>query len=220
MKQTLLLIITLQCSLFAIGQTELSGTVSDEYGVLPNVNILNTTTKNGTISNLEGNFVVEAHKNDMLSISHIGYKTIELRVSDFKRQTIVLDIENSLDEVVVTAQSIKKVCRRIVCSWRIGTGCQIEDVGTEVKTSKEIIDSAKLYPNPSNIGIFNLKVKQPFSHLKIEVYSLSGQFILKKNVDVYSHQTTIDLSNFPNGMYIIHYEMDGKKQIPKKAIIG
>lgn len=230
MKRILLLLITLLSFLNIGAQKEISGIVSDKFGILPDANILNQTTKKGTASDAEGNFVIEADKNDILAVSYVGYKTVELNISDFRKQTIKLEIENSLDEVVVTAQSIKRVCRRIVCSWKVKTGCQEESrhscnaIAEGVKIETVIVPIKErivlMYPNPSKSGVFNLKVEQPFSRLKIEVFTLSGQLILQENVNVFSNKTTIDLSNYPNGMYIINYEIDGEKQMPKKVIIG
>ena len=60
-------------------------------------------TSKGTVSDVQGNFSINADKNDILLISYIGFKKQEVSVSnrDFL-EVILLEDAESLDEVVVT----------------------------------------------------------------------------------------------------------------------
>lgn len=55
----------------------------------------------------------------------------------------------------------------------------------------------KVYPNPTN-NIFNIILPNPSEHFTISVYSSLGQELFKM-----SNKTSIDISNFPKGIYFL-----------------
>ena len=61
------------------------------------------------------------------------------------------------------------------------------------------VNNIKVYPNPSN-GMFNVYAENS-SEIKCEVFNLYGQVILSKTEN--SNKTFIDLSNKPQGVYVI-----------------
>ena len=97
-----------------IAQTKVSGYVFDEKNepvAFASVLFKNSTT--GTISNEDGRFYLESSDNwDTLSISFIGYQTVELEL--FKKvnydvKIILKEVIESLDEVVIiTGKQSKK----------------------------------------------------------------------------------------------------------------
>ncbi|WP_196890614.1 SusC/RagA family TonB-linked outer membrane protein [Aureivirga marina] len=104
---TLLLVFVVQVS---IAQTKtITGTVSDETGPVPGVNIVVKGTATGTDTDFEGNFSIEASSDDILVFSFVGYKTVEELVGD--RTVIYLTLTEdteALDEVVVTALGVSR----------------------------------------------------------------------------------------------------------------
>ena len=68
----------------------------------------------------------------------------------------------------------------------------------ELETVQEV-NNIKVYPNPSN-GMFNVYAENS-SEIKCEVFNLYGQVILSKTEN--SNKTFIDLSNKPQGVYVI-----------------
>lgn len=86
------------------------GTVLDETGEpVPGANVVIKGTSNGTITNLDGVFSLPAKDNDVLVISFIGYKEVEMRLAGKRDLRIVLEPEaEQLNEVVVTALGIKR----------------------------------------------------------------------------------------------------------------
>ncbi|SEA73438.1 carboxypeptidase-like regulatory domain-containing protein [Psychroflexus halocasei] len=50
--------------------------------ILKNVNIININTVRGTVSDQEGKFNVKAHINDTIYLSHLGFKPIQVRVTE------------------------------------------------------------------------------------------------------------------------------------------
>lgn len=82
----------------------ISGTVVDDQGeAVIGASVVAQKSKNGTITDVEGNFKLSVRSNDVLTISFIGYITQTVPVSG-KNNIVVTLKENSmlLDEVVVT----------------------------------------------------------------------------------------------------------------------
>lgn len=90
---------------------KITGTVVDQAGIPiigANITVKNQTGT-GTITDIDGRFTLEVPANSTLSISYIGYKNQEIRITSSKPLTIKLqDDAEVLDEVVVTALGIKR----------------------------------------------------------------------------------------------------------------
>ncbi len=98
------------CSTFIHAQKTITGTISDNNGIpLPGVNVVVKGTSTGTATDFDGNFSLDVDDEDVLEISYVGFKTQEVSVGS-QTEIIVSLIEDaeSLDEVVVTAQGIRK----------------------------------------------------------------------------------------------------------------
>lgn len=76
---------------------------------LPGVNVLVKSTSRGTITNINGEYTIEASQNDVLVFSFIGYKTLEIPVGTQSsiNATLNIDIE-TLSEVVVVGYGTQK----------------------------------------------------------------------------------------------------------------
>jgi TonB-linked SusC/RagA family outer membrane protein len=105
---TLLLAFVVQFT-FAQEKT-ISGTISDESGMpLPGVNIVVKGTANGTQSDFDGNYSITANVGNVLVFSYVGLKTIERTVGAANTINVTMQEDAAvLDEVVVTAQGIKR----------------------------------------------------------------------------------------------------------------
>ena len=87
-----------------------SGTVVGNDGIaLPGVNVFIKGTTNGTVTNIDGNFRINAKEDDELLFSFIGFNTKSQVVDDKNVLQISLnEDESELDEVVVTAYGITR----------------------------------------------------------------------------------------------------------------
>jgi TonB-linked SusC/RagA family outer membrane protein len=106
---TLLLAFVVQLT-FAQEKT-ISGTVSDNSGLpLPGVNIIVKGTSNGTQSDFDGNYTVNANVGQSLVFSYVGFNSVERAVTAATSNISLQLTEDaeSLEEVVVTALGIKK----------------------------------------------------------------------------------------------------------------
>lgn len=91
----------------------------------------------------------------------------------------------------------------------------MRSLGSSSLENKTVLSDIQVYPNPANNVI---SVVSPDNvTLKVTILNLMGQVILQEN-DIIS-QTTLDVSNLPNGLYIISLEDDkGNKKQHKIAI--
>ncbi len=105
---TLLLAFVVQFS-FAQEKT-ISGTVSDESGLpLPGTTVLVKGTTNGTSTDFDGKYTINTNEGAVLVFSFVGYTTQEVTVGAANTINITLaEDAQSLEEVVVTAQGIKR----------------------------------------------------------------------------------------------------------------
>lgn len=98
-------------SFVAFAQKSVSGKVSDSRGEgVPGASISVKGTTTGTISDAEGNFKISVpNSGGTLVISSIGYKTVQLPISNQSTLNITLEDDAAgLDEVVVTGYSVDK----------------------------------------------------------------------------------------------------------------
>ena len=81
-------------------------------------------TTNGTVTDLDGNFQINAEVGNILEISYIGYETFLIKVGAGNNYNVTLQEDaETLDEVVVTAMGIKKE--------RKALGYSVSDLGSE-----------------------------------------------------------------------------------------
>jgi len=86
-----------------MAQKRVTGVVLDDTGLpLPGVNIMVKNTTNGTISNMDGEFVISDVKaNDIIVFSFISFKTIEQGIEGRDKLFVTMEPESiGLDEVV------------------------------------------------------------------------------------------------------------------------
>lgn len=97
---TLLLALVVQIT-FAQEKT-VTGTVSDESGPLPGVNVIIKGTQKGTQTDFDGKYTLKAKKGDILHFSYIGMTPVEKTVGASNTIDAVMKQDaNVLDEVVV-----------------------------------------------------------------------------------------------------------------------
>ena len=111
--RNLLTILILLCVAFPVfaQNAEIKGVVvsgSDNFP-LPGVNVVVKGTTNGTMTDIDGRFTLNAPEGSVLSISYIGFKPQEIAANASRTMNIVLqeDME-MLDEVVVVGYGVQK----------------------------------------------------------------------------------------------------------------
>ena len=114
----------------------ISGTVIDEDGLpLPTATVILKGTTQGTTTDFDGNYSINANPGDILVYSFVGYGTAETTVGSSSKINIVLGADN-LEEVVVTAQGIKREKKAL--------GYSVSTVGSEDLEQKAESDVARV----------------------------------------------------------------------------
>ena len=106
----LALFLALAVQLAFAQEKTISGTVTDQDGLpLPGVNILVEGTTNGTQTDFDGNYIIQANEGQTLLFTYIGQASITQTIG--AGNTINVQMEEdaqALEEVVVTALGIKR----------------------------------------------------------------------------------------------------------------
>ncbi|MCR9226004.1 MAG: TonB-dependent receptor [Flavobacteriaceae bacterium] len=103
--------IVLLCTAYGYSQTKtVTGTVSDNMGPMPGVNVLVKGTTNGVVTDFDGEFTIDDVSNDdTLVFSYIGFVSQEVPVGSQNEINITLSEDTqALDEVVVVGYGTQK----------------------------------------------------------------------------------------------------------------
>jgi hypothetical protein len=98
----ILMLLALGVQLLVAQQKTVSGTVSDENGLpLPGATVIRAGTSSGTSTDFDGKYQLTANIGDTLEISYVGYTTQSVVVGASNSYNIVMQSDNTLDEVVI-----------------------------------------------------------------------------------------------------------------------
>ena len=90
-------------------QKSLKGTVNDVLGPVAGASVVVKGTTNGTVTDMDGNFVLEVNNGDFLQISFIGYVTQEIKYTGQATLTVnLMEDTQKLEEVVVVGYGTQK----------------------------------------------------------------------------------------------------------------
>lgn len=96
-------------SLTTADQTRITGKVVDSNGEpLPGVTVRVKNTKKATVTDVDGNFSINASPEDLIEFSYVGFSAKELRANEIGKVLTLTEDSEVLNEVVVTALGIKR----------------------------------------------------------------------------------------------------------------
>ncbi|MGB7393918.1 MAG: SusC/RagA family TonB-linked outer membrane protein [Pricia sp.] len=144
-------------SIYASAQEKtISGTVTDQGGMpLPGVNIVVQGTTNGTQTDFDGNYSIQAEEGQVLAFTYIGQKEVSETVG--AGDTINIQMQEdaqALDEVVVTALGISREKKSLGYATEEVAGDQVNTVtqGGNIANSLSGKVSGLQIKRNSNIG--------------------------------------------------------------------
>jgi TonB-linked SusC/RagA family outer membrane protein len=111
MQKISFILIFLFCTFSAFAQNNITGVVTDAQSgeTLPGVNVHIKGTTNGTITDINGKYSINAAADDVLVFSFVGYQSQEVTVGNQKTINISLKEESlGLNEVVVVGYGTQK----------------------------------------------------------------------------------------------------------------
>ena len=106
--KTVLSVVVLLWSSAAFAQIKVKGTVEDADGPLIGASVLVKGTTVGTITDMDGQYIIEANIGDELEFSYMGYKSQTFTVTGNTIDVTMAEDTEVLSEVVVTAMGIKR----------------------------------------------------------------------------------------------------------------
>lgn len=123
-------------------QLQISGMVVDENGLaLPGVSVVILGTTNGTATDFDGNYTIEANQGDVLEFSYLGMKTSQATVSvDTTINMTLVATASTLNEVVIIGYGTR---RKKDLTGSIGV-ITSEDLTKEVKMTPELAIQGKM----------------------------------------------------------------------------
>lgn len=108
-KMSLLGLICLFTSIL-MAQTKISGTVTDvDKNPLPGVSVVCKSTSQGTVTNLDGKYIIEINKGNTLTFSLIGMQTQDIKIASQSIINVIMHESTiELDEVVAIGYGTAK----------------------------------------------------------------------------------------------------------------
>ena len=107
-KRFLLSFLALMLCTIMYAQTEITGTVVDDFGEgVIGATVKEKGTSNGAVTDFDGNFNIKVKAGATLVVSYIGYQTQEVAAKNGMKVTLVPD-EKVLQEVVVTGYTTQR----------------------------------------------------------------------------------------------------------------
>ena len=106
------LLLLLQATVIAQSKI-ITGKVSEENGPLPGATVSVKGTQSMATTNFDGMYTITALSTDVLVFTYIGYETQEVTVGNQTQINVTLAMNNHLDEVVITAQGLKREKRAL-----------------------------------------------------------------------------------------------------------
>lgn len=104
---------------------KVTGTVSDSQGPIIGATVRVAGTDIATVTDIDGNFTLDAPKGSTITISYIGYKTQEIKVGDKANLEVTLESDDmTLNDVVVVGYGVQK--KKLV------TGATVEVKGDDI----------------------------------------------------------------------------------------
>ena len=120
---------------FAQQSFTVSGTVSDAMGPVPGVGVLVKNTNNGAVTDIDGQYSIQARPGDVLVFSCMGYATIEKTVGRQNVLNVKLEDDSTvLDELVVVGYGTQRK-ESVVGAITSVKGDALVDSGTSNITS-------------------------------------------------------------------------------------
>lgn len=140
----------------------ITGTVNDEAHMpVIGANVLVKGKTVGTITDLNGNFSLQAEIGEILEISFIGYKTITVKVTDKNPIDIVLKEDlNQLEDVVVVGYGVQK--KKLV------TGATVQVKGDDIAKMNTVSPLSALQSQTPGVNITKVS-GQPGSGFKVAI---------------------------------------------------
>jgi hypothetical protein len=163
----------------------------------------------GTMTDINGKFSISTAKEDLISISYIGYEPMELLPEEvtLSRNNIVPMYANTMLGVVeIVCYSRKRGC---------GGYHHLIKQDTTQKRALAPAFSFNYFPNPTTESITINTDQQGGT---VELYSTHGDLLQTQAVTDYN--TYISMTDLPSGLYFLNYRVNGCTSIAREVVLA
>ena len=123
MKRITTLAMMIGISVSVVAQSlKVTGKVSDDMGPVAGATVKVKGTNIATVTDLDGNYSINADKNAILEITYVGDKAKTIKVTGTKHDVRLENELQAIDEVVVTAIGIKQEKKKLGYTTQQVTG--------------------------------------------------------------------------------------------------
>lgn len=191
-KLLLIVIATIVFTMHGWAQSgNIRGSVTDTNNVpLPGATVVIQGTANGTQTDFDGNFTLNASVGDVLEVSYIGFKSVTLSLTSLSQSLkIKLQEETSmLDEVVVTALGITRAEKKI--------GYATQQINTDIVENVSVPNVGSLFTGQ----VAGLSVNNPTGLFQSPTFNLRGKtpLIVVDNIPIDTDLYDISPSSIAN----------------------
>lgn len=165
LKKSLLFLFMVLASPALWAQLTVSGTVTDTYhDPVPGVSVVIKGSLTGTITDIDGNYSLQAGSDDVLVFSFVGMTTQEVAVEG--RSSINLTMQSALldlDEVVVVGYGVQKK--------KLNTGATIQVKGDDIQRMNTTSPLQALQGQTPGVSISSTS-GQPGADMKVTIRGL------------------------------------------------
>lgn len=165
LKKSLLFLFMVLASPALWAQLTVSGTVTDTYhDPVPGVSVVIKGSLTGTITDIDGNYSLQAGSDDVLVFSFVGMTTQEVAVEG--RSSINLTMQSALldlDEVVVVGYGVQKK--------KLNTGATIQVKGDDIQRMNTTSPLQALQGQTPGVSISSTS-GQPGANMKVTIRGL------------------------------------------------
>ena len=118
--------------------TIISGFVLDENGLpLPGATVLIKGSTIGTSTDFDGKYTLKIKEGDILEFSYVGYGSQAIKTSSSKNYNFSLQLDDSLEEVVIAAYGIKRKRDEVTSSNQIVKALSGKVSGLQINTESD-----------------------------------------------------------------------------------
>jgi hypothetical protein len=79
-------------------------------------------------------------------------------------------------------------------------------------------DGFRMFPNPTNIGYFNLYTSNLVGDVEVRILDTQGRVIFSENMTVRDNKLTINTDNLSKGLYLVNLTQDSNRFIGKLIV--
>ncbi|WP_299708635.1 hypothetical protein [uncultured Tenacibaculum sp.] len=156
--QKLLLYLILLCSLLSYSQNkriEITGMLSDKLGKVVDAHVINITSKQGTFTNINGEYTIPAKLGDEIKITSIQHHDLNVVVAGISIKSKKLDLLLNLKEYVLEEVEVKKT----YLSGNLGTDSK------EIKKSDKqaVMENLGFNPYPKRLTKIEREIKTAYA---------------------------------------------------------